>query len=161
MCFGEKKYLDLVSEFWLVIDQVSFWLRKKLMRFPIKIIGYAYLLDSTSTIPCFKMSWPIPFLAMALKALLLRTKSVWLLWLRSIVITLVPSLVQSVAFLHLICKCMTEKYISKQIKKEILFSANKRRKSECWYLKAWTTTSSIFVKGRHSSSKVSTIKSQC
>lgn len=62
------------------------------------------LLYSTSTRPSFKMSWPMPLLAMPTKALLLRTKSVWLFLLRSVTTTLVPCLVHRAAFLHLICK---------------------------------------------------------
>jgi len=46
----------------------------------------------------------MPLLAMAMKALLLRTQSVWLLLLRSVTITVVPLLLHKAVFLHLICQ---------------------------------------------------------
>ena len=64
----------------------------------------AHLLYSTSTIPSFKIWWPIPFWAIPVKAVLLNTKSVLLLWFRSVKTTLVPDLLQTVGFLHLICR---------------------------------------------------------
>lgn len=56
-----------------------------------------------STMPSFNISSPLPFWAMPEKALLLSTKSVWLLRLRSVSTTVVPSLLQTLGFLHLIC----------------------------------------------------------
>lgn len=57
-----------------------------------------------STMPSFNISRPFPFWAMPEKALLLSTKSVSLLWLRlSVNTTLVPSVLQKLGFLHLIC----------------------------------------------------------
>lgn len=64
----------------------------------------SHLLYSTSTRPSLRICWPMPLLAMAMNALLLRTKSVWLLLLRSVNITVVPALLQRVVFLHLICR---------------------------------------------------------
>lgn len=73
-------------------------------------LSQTHLLYSTSTSPSLRICWPMPLLAMAVKALLLRTKSVWLLRLRSVNITVVPALLQRVVFLHLICRIEAHNY---------------------------------------------------
>lgn len=79
------------------------------LRFCSSLIGMKlfYLLYSISIIPCLRMSRDIPLLAMAMKALLLRTKSVALLLLRSVTMTRVPSLLHNFSFLHLTCQMIS------------------------------------------------------